>query len=105
MIVQQISAIASVRVLYVLLIDQHQRMMRGTSATHWAVWIRALSIDAASSHVSPLALSQGMVLDAENVSPSIVVVSALMVGHIALGMRLARQIAATPRFGRQYRRR
>ena len=79
--------------------------MRGTSATHWAVWVRALSIDASSSDVSPLALTQGVVLDAENVSPSIGMVSSLMVGHIALGMRLARQIAATPRFGRQYRRR
>ena len=80
-------------------------MMRGTSATHWAVCVRANAIDAASLDVSPLSLTQGVVLDAENVPPSIGVISSLMVGHIALGMRIARQIAAAPRFGRQHRRR
>jgi hypothetical protein len=79
--------------------------MRGTSLTHWAVWVRANAIDASSSHVSPFALAQGVVLDAENVSPSIGVISSLMVGHIALDVRFARQIAAAPRFGRQHRRR
>jgi hypothetical protein len=79
--------------------------MRGTSATHWAVWVRANAIDAASSDISPLALSKGVVLDAENVPASIGVISSLMVGHIALVMQLARQIAAAPRFGRQDRRR
>lgn len=78
--------------------------MRGTSATHWAVWVRADTIDAAPSDVSPLSLAQGVMLDAKHVAPSIGVIFSLMVGHIiALGLRLAREIAAAPWFGRQDR--